>query len=75
MADSESGLRKEVECVVDINPNKHHKYQAGTGHEIVPPGVLKHYQPDVVLVMNPVYSEEIKADLNCKDVGAQLQAV
>jgi len=69
------GIEKEVECVVDINPYKHHKYQAGTGHEIVPPGFLKHYQPDVVLVMNPAYCEEIKADLNCMDVSAQLQAV
>jgi hypothetical protein len=52
-----------IDCVVDINPRKHHTYVAGTGHEIVPPSFLRAYCPDVVVVMNPIYIEEIRREL------------
>ena len=56
-------MADEVEYVVDINPLKHGTYLAGTGQEIVSPGFLREYRPDVVVVMNPVYTDEIRADL------------
>ncbi|RMH07433.1 MAG: methyltransferase domain-containing protein [Nitrospirae bacterium] len=56
-------VKDEIEYVVDINPYKHGKFLAGTGHEIVSPTFLKDYRPDVVIVMNPAYQEEIKLDL------------
>ena len=34
------GLRDEIAAVVDINPHKHGKFLAGTGHEIVGPDAL-----------------------------------
>ena len=49
-----------VEYVVDINERKHGKYIAGTGQKIVAPAFLPDYRPDVVIVMNPVYLNEIK---------------
>lgn len=52
-----------VEYVVDINPNMWGHYLAKTGLEIVQPSVLCDYRPDVVIVMNPVYREEIIAEL------------
>jgi len=52
-----------VEYVVDINPNMCAHYIAKTGLEIVRPSVLRDYRPDVVIVMNPVYREEIIAEL------------
>jgi hypothetical protein len=54
----------EVEYVVDINPYRQDSYMAGTGQKIVAPSFLKEYQPDVVIVMNPVYKDEISKDLN-----------
>ena len=57
------GIGGEVACAVDINPFKHGTYLAKTGHEIVGPEYLKEYKPDVVIVMNPVYHNEIKRDL------------
>ncbi|HXM35599.1 MAG TPA: class I SAM-dependent methyltransferase [Pyrinomonadaceae bacterium] len=48
-----------VEYVVDINPNMSAHYMAKTGLEIVGPSVLRDYRPDVVIVMNPVYRQEI----------------
>jgi SAM-dependent methyltransferase len=52
-----------VECVVDINPHMSAHYMAKTGLEIVGPSVLRDLRPDVVIVMNPVYREEITAEL------------
>lgn len=49
-----------VNYVVDINPRKHGKYIAGTGQQIVKPEFLSDYQPDVVIVMNSIYQDEIK---------------
>jgi hypothetical protein len=57
------GLGSAIGYCVDINPNKHSTYMPGTGHEIVAPESLREYRPDVVIVMNPVYRDEIDRDL------------
>jgi SAM-dependent methyltransferase len=49
-----------IQYVVDINPHKQGMYAPGVGQKIVHPGFLKKYQPDVVIVMNPIYLQEIK---------------
>ncbi|NIR48392.1 methyltransferase domain-containing protein [candidate division KSB1 bacterium] len=69
------GIRDEIEFVVDINPYKHHTYMAGTGHEIVPLEFLQEYRPDVVIVMNPIYCEEIQQSLNKMGVAAEVMPV
>ncbi|MBS0018494.1 MAG: methyltransferase domain-containing protein [Arthrospira sp. SH-MAG29] len=48
-----------IEYVVDINPRKQGMYVAGTGQKIVPPAFLVDYKPDVVIIMNPIYEQEI----------------
>ena len=57
------GLGEEVGYVVDINPYKQGMYMPGSGHEVVAPAFLEAYRPDVVIVMNPIYTEEIRAEL------------
>lgn len=52
-----------VECVVDINPHKAGTFMAGTGHPIVLPEALRDLQPEVVIVMNAIYRQEIAATL------------
>ena len=69
------GVRDEVSHVVDINPYKHGKFMAGTGHEIVSPATLKEIQPQLVIAMNPIYLEEIQHDLDELGVDARLEAV
>jgi SAM-dependent methyltransferase len=53
-----------VEYVVDINPNMASHYTAKTGLEIVTPSVLSDYRPDIVIVMNRVYRQEICGQLS-----------
>lgn len=69
------GVRDQIEYVVDINPFKHDMYLAGTGHRIVSPEVLREYRPDIVIVMNPIYCDEIAEQLSEMDVTAQLVLV
>ncbi len=50
----------QIRYVVDINPRKQGMYLAGTGQQVVPPEFLRDDQPDVVIVMNPIYEDEIR---------------
>ena len=59
--------KDQIEYIVDINPYKQGKYIAGTGQQIVPPEFLRDYQPDVVIVMNPIYKTEIQRTI--EEVG------
>jgi SAM-dependent methyltransferase len=68
-------LGDEIGCVVDINPHKHGKFQPGTGHLIVAPEYLTDYRPDAVIVMNPIYIEEIRADLSTLQLHPELMAL
>lgn len=52
-----------IDYVVDINPHKEGHYMAGTGQQIVAPAFLRDYRPHVVIVMNPIYRDEIAAQL------------
>ena len=53
----------DVRYVVDINPHRQGTWLAGSGQRIVAPDFLPEYRPDAVLIMNPVYNEEIRASL------------
>jgi SAM-dependent methyltransferase len=57
-------VRKGIDYAVDINPRRHGTFIAGTGQEIVAPEFLWKYQPDVVIVMSPIYLPEITAQLD-----------
>jgi SAM-dependent methyltransferase len=65
-------MSHEITYAVDVNPHKHGTYLAGTGQEIVPPEFLRTYRPDVVIVMNPVYCDEIRASLAEMRIVAEL---
>ena len=60
-------LGDRIEYAVDINPRKQNKYIPGTGQRIVAPEEMVAYQPDIVIVMNPLYEQEIGGML--KDLG------
>jgi SAM-dependent methyltransferase len=69
------GLGSELVAVVDINPNKHGKFLAGSGLEIVSPDALRSLRPEVVLVMNSIYSDEIRHDLAGRALHPELIAL
>ena len=69
------GLEAQIPFAVDINPHKHGTFLPGSGTEVVPPSFLQDYQPGLVIAMNPIYEQEIAAELARLDVPAQLVVV
>ena len=64
-----------IEYVVDINPHKHDMYHASSGHQIVSPAFLKDYRPDLVIVMNSIYQDEIRGDLAAMGLDPEVMAL
>lgn len=69
------GIVEEVPYAVDINPYKHGTFMAGTGQEIVGAPFLRAYRPDLVIVMNPLYVDEVQAELDRLGLSAELLAL
>lgn len=69
------GVRRGIDYVVDINPHRHGKYMAGTGQIIVSPDDLRSIKPDVAIVMNPIYCDEIQRDLDAMQLKTELLPV
>jgi len=63
----------DIAYAVDINPIKTGTFMAGTGQEIVAPSFLKEYRPDMVIIMNPVYRDEISRDLAAMDLAPEIR--
>lgn len=61
-----------VSTAVDINPHKQGTYLPGSGVEIVAPGELRRNPPTLVVVMNPVYLDEVAGDLREMGVSARV---
>lgn len=51
----------QIVSVVDINPRRHGKYMPGSGHLVSSPESLIDLQPDLILINNPTYADEIKS--------------
>jgi SAM-dependent methyltransferase len=64
-----------IEYVVDLNSHKHGRYVPGTGQRVVPPAFLQEYHPDTVLVMNPIYRDEIQGQLRSLGLKAEVMTV
>jgi SAM-dependent methyltransferase len=64
-----------IDYAVDINPNMAGHFMAKTGIEIVNPETLRGYRPDIVIVMNPVYREEISAQLMAMDLRPEVISI
>ena len=69
------GVGPEVRAVVDINPRRQGTFLPGTGHEILSPESLAARRPTRVIAMNPVYREEIAAELERLGLDTALMAL
>jgi len=61
-----------IAVVVDINPRKQGMFVAGTGQPIVSPETLRTVRPDAVVIMNPVYLDEIRGSLASLGISAEI---
>lgn len=65
-------LDDELQAIVDINPHKHGKFLAGSGREIVGPDALTTLRPDAVIIMNSIYTQEIRHELATRGLQPEL---
>jgi len=52
--------QETIDYVVDINPRKQGLHVPGTGQRVISVDRMAEIQPDVVIVMNPLYLDEIR---------------
>jgi C-methyltransferase C-terminal domain/Methyltransferase domain len=65
-------LGDTLQAIVDINPHKHGKFLAGSGWEIEGPDALTALRPDAVIIMNSIYTEEIRHELATRGLQPEL---
>ncbi|MGH7550579.1 MAG: class I SAM-dependent methyltransferase [Gemmatimonadota bacterium] len=61
-----------IDVLVDVNERKHGRYVPVVGRPVNNPAVLSEDSPDLVLVSNPLYLDEIRAELEDLGVVAEL---
>jgi len=64
-----------VAMMIDVNPGKQGTFLAGSGHEIRPPQSLREAPVDTVIVLNPLYEQEIRADLGAMGLSPEILTV
>jgi len=69
------GVTDAIANVVDTNPNRQSKYLPVTGQKVVPPEFVVDYSPDVVLITNPSFTEEIKAQARALGANPVFEAL
>jgi hypothetical protein len=68
------GIQDEISYIVDINPNRHGKYIPGIGKQILSPQSLKEFKPQTIIVMNPIYCDEIRKMVETMGISAEYLA-
>ncbi len=72
---SATGSSRHVPFVVDVNPNKTGTFLAGSGVEVLHPDSLAADPPDTIVAVNPIYRDEIAADLESRGITARVEAL
>ena len=64
-----------INYIVDINPRKQGLFVPGTGQKIISPEFLQIYEPDIILIMNPIYENEVSNVLKELEIHAEVMIV
>jgi hypothetical protein len=64
-----------IAAAVDINPYKQDQFLPGSGIKVIPPRVLEQIDPGLVIIMNPIYRDEITADLDDMGLSPEVTAL
>ena len=64
-------IREQMPYIVDINPHRVGKFIPGTGQKVVAPEFLVEYRPDVLIITNRTYQNEIQE--HARKLGIQCE--
>ena len=62
-------IKDEIPYVIDINPKRQGKFMPITGQPVMPAEFVQEYQPEMVVITNSTYENEIKQAIS--DMGVQ----
>lgn len=65
----------DIRHVVDLNPHKQGRYVAGSGQQVVPPEFLRICSATDVIVMNPLYLDEVTAAVRAMGLDLRVSSV
>lgn len=65
----------EVAAVVNINPRRWDRFMPGVAQRIISPDHLADRETDQVIVMNPIYRQEISSMLQARGISADVMPV
>lgn len=66
---------ESIPYVVDINPDRQGKFVPGSAQEIVAPEFVAIYRPDVIIVTNPIYEQEIRKQVQGLGVSCDFMSI
>ncbi len=66
---------RSIDHIVDINPAKHGRFVPGSGQSVIGAEALVDYRPDLVLLMNGAYENEVNEMVRQLGVNARVQVV
>jgi len=64
-----------ISHVVDINQNKHGLFIPGSGQQIVAPDALRALRPDVIVITNAMYTQEIRRTVGEMGLDCRFEAI
>jgi SAM-dependent methyltransferase len=64
-----------IRYVTDINPNRHNHFMPRSAQRIVPPSELAQSRPDLVVVMNEIYENEIRSALSEMGLAPEIKCL
>jgi hypothetical protein len=70
-----SSVAGDIAAAVDINPAKNGSYLPGSGIPVIAPAQLQDSSPGLVVVMNPVYLDEISDQMSAMGLDATVLAL
>jgi hypothetical protein len=65
-------LKEMVPYIIDINKNRQDKYLPGSGQKIVAPDFIVEYKPDLVIITNPTYADEIREQIGTYHLNPEI---
>ena len=70
-----TGTTSSIDCAVDLSPGRQGRYLPGSGLAVHAPSTLVSLQPRHIVLMNPVYYKEVRAQLDLLGVYGRLWAI
>ena len=67
-----SAVGRPITCAIDINPAKQGSFLPGSGTHVIGPVDLPDTRPDTIIITNPIYEREIRADLDEAGLSPEL---